>query len=199
MTCEQWPMSGPSGNRGLVSNNNDNVIRYPAANVQTCSTAGSEWDWLRCCETQLVKLSRSSDPSLGLGVDNRKYNEPSAPRRIPFYWTRLRGISVCTSLTVILPESTELLTGIMFGGCGKRGDPSCRGGGADARSLFGARDSKEVSLLCLPSRCHHIVAYGECPGIGDNGKGRMLAVTWPAERTLLILFLFLFLFLIRIM
>ena len=86
MTCEQWPMSGPSGNRGLVSNNNDNAIRYPAANVQTRSTAGSEWDWLRCCETQLVKLNRRSDPSTGLGADNRMYDGPSAQRQIQFYF-----------------------------------------------------------------------------------------------------------------
>ena len=133
-------------------------------------------------ENQIVKLKRRSDPSTGLGADNRMYYEPSAQRRIQFYWTRnWREISVCSGSTIILPESTELQTGIMFGGCGKRGDPSCRGGGADARSLFGARDSKEISLLCLPSRCHHIVAYGECPGTGDNGNGRMLAVTWPAD------------------
>ena len=100
MTCEQWPMSGPSGNRGLVSNNNDNVIRYPAANVQTCSTAGSEWDWLRCCETQLVKLNRRSDPSTGLGADNRMYYEPSAQRQIQFYCLRCWGFQ---SVELILP------------------------------------------------------------------------------------------------
>ena len=115
-------------------------------------------------ERQSIKLDRRSGPNWGQ-PNNRELNEPSAPRRIQFYWTRLRGISVCSSL-ITLPESTELLTGIVFGGCGKRGDPSCRGGGTDACSLFGARDSKEISLLCLPSRYHHVVAYGECPGTG---------------------------------
>ena len=59
--------------------------------------------------------------------------------------------------------------------------------GHSSMFLFGPGESRvKVSLLCHPSRCHHIVAYGECPGTGDNGNGRMLAVTWPAERTLLI-------------
>ena len=43
--------------------------------------------------------------------------------------------------------------------------------------LFGPGESRvKVSLLCHPSRCHHIVAHGECPGTGDNGNGRRLAV-----------------------
>ena len=160
------------------------MTRNPAANVQTRSTAGSVCNWTSWRENQIVKLKRRSDPSTGLGADNRMYYEPSAQRQIQFYWTRIGGISVVR--VPLLPESSEWSTGIVFGGRGKRGDPSCRGGGTDACSLFGARDSKEISLLCLPSRCHHIVAYGECPGTGDNGNGRMLAVTWPAERTLLI-------------
>ena len=136
-------------------------------------------------ESQIVKLKRRSDPSTGLGADNRMYYEPSAQRRIQFYWTRnWREISVVR--VPLLPEWSEWSTGIVFGGRGKRGDPSCRGGGTDACSLFGARDSKETSLLYCPSRYYHVVAYGECPGTGDNGNGRMLAVTWPAERTLLI-------------
>ena len=136
-------------------------------------------------ENQIVKLKRRSDPSTGLGADNRMYYEPSAQRRIQFYWTRnWREISVVR--VPLLPEWSEWSTGIVFGGRGKRGDPSCRGGGTDACSLFGARDSKETSLLYCPSRYYHVVAYGECPGTGDNGNGRMLAVTWPAERTLLI-------------
>ena len=135
-------------------------------------------------ESQIVKLKRRSDPSTGLGADNRMYYEPSAQRRIRFYWTRLEEISVVR--VPLLPESSEGSTGIVFGGRGKRGDPSCRGGGADACSLFGARDFKEASLLYLPSRSHCIVVYSGCPSAGDNGNGRMLAVTWPAERALLI-------------
>ena len=86
------PMSGPSDPGGLVSNDRDSMIRNPAANVQTSSTAGSVCDWLRCCELQLVKLIRDSDPSLGLWANSRMYYEPSAPRRIPFYWTRLENL-----------------------------------------------------------------------------------------------------------
>mgnify|MGYP001371533665 CR=1 FL=1 len=78
------PMSGLSDSGGLVSNNSDNVIRNPAANVQTSSTAGSVCDWLPCREDQLVTLITRSDSSWGQ-LDNRKYYEPSAPRRIQFY------------------------------------------------------------------------------------------------------------------
>ena len=152
--------------------------------MQTRSAAGSVWNWLCWRETQIVKLKRGSDPSTGLGEDNRMYYGPSAQRQIRFYWTRIGGISVVW--VPLLPESSEWSTGIVFGGRGKRGDPSCRGGGADACSLFGARDFKEASLLYLPSRSHCIVVYSGCPSAGDNGNGRMLAVTWPAERALLI-------------
>ena len=86
------PMSGPSNSGGLVSNDSDNTTRNPAANVQTRSTAGSVCNWLRCCEPQLVKLIRKSDLSLGLRANSRMYYEPSAPRRIPFYWTRLEDL-----------------------------------------------------------------------------------------------------------
>ena len=89
----------------------------------------------------------------------------------------MENISVCSAELQTTNESSAWLTGIVFGGCGKRGNPSCRGGGAVACPLFGARDSKEASLLCHPSRCHHIVAYGGCPGAGDIGNRRMLAVT----------------------
>ena len=84
------PMSGPSNSGGLVSNDSDNTTRNPAANVQTRSPAGSVCNWIRCCETQLVKLIRKSDLSLGLRANSRMYYEPSAPRRIPFYGTRIR-------------------------------------------------------------------------------------------------------------
>ena len=95
-------MSGPSGHGGLASNDRDNMTRNPAANVQTRSTAGLVCNWLPWRENQLVKLIRRSDPSSGLGADNRKYYEPSAPRRIQFYWTRIGGIFVCSSLTITL-------------------------------------------------------------------------------------------------
>ena len=89
----------------------------------------------------------------------------------------MEKISVCSAELQTTNESSAWSTGIVSGGCGKRGDPSCRGEGAVACSLFGARDSKEASLLYHPSRCHRIVVYGECPGAGDNGNRRMLAVT----------------------
>ena len=170
-------MSCPSGIRGFVSSDSDNVIRNPAANAQTSATARSVWDWLRCCETQLIKLIRRSGPNWGQ-LDNRKYYEPSAPRRIQFYWTQIGGIiSVCSSLTITLPESSEWSTGIVFGGRGKRGDPSCRGGDIEACSPFGAWDSKETPLLYQPFRTHVIVVlYGELDA-GDNGNGRELTVT----------------------
>ena len=95
-------MSGPSGHGGLASNDRDNMTRNQAANVQTRSTAGSVCNWLPWRENQLVKLISVCDPSLGLGANNRKYYEPSAPRRIQFYWTRIGGIFVCSSLTITL-------------------------------------------------------------------------------------------------
>ena len=137
-------------------------------------------------ESQISKLSRRSGPNWGQ-PNNREFNEPSAPRRMQFYWTQIGGIiPVCLAELPPYMELSEWSTGIVFGGRGKRGDPSCRGGGADACSVFGARDFKEASLLYLPSRSHCIVVYSGCPSAGDNGNGRMLAVTWPAERTLLI-------------
>ena len=42
-------------------------------------------------ESQIVKLIRRSDPSSGLGADNRMYYEPSAPRRIQFYYQLTLG------------------------------------------------------------------------------------------------------------
>ena len=79
-------MSGPSNSGGLVSNDSDNTTRNLAANVQP---AGSVCNWIRCCETQLVKLIRRNDLSLGLRANSRMYNDPSAPRRIPFYYDAL--------------------------------------------------------------------------------------------------------------
>ena len=48
-------------------------------------------------ENQIVKLKRGSDPSTGLGADNRMYYEPSAQRQIQFYSigkTKMLGLSV---------------------------------------------------------------------------------------------------------
>ena len=147
--------------------------------MQTRSAAGSVWNWLCCYEPQLVKPNRENDLSLGLRANSRMYNEPSAPRRIPFYWTQIGGFSsaLCLSLVFILKESAEWLMGIVFGGCGKRSDFSCRGGDIEACSPFGAWESKETPLLYQPFRIHVIVVlYGELDA-GDNGNGRELTVT----------------------
>ena len=45
-------------------------------------------------ESQIVKLKRRSDPSTGLGADNRMYYEPSAQRRIQFYFVGLSGVCI---------------------------------------------------------------------------------------------------------
>ena len=154
------------------------MTRNPAANVQIRSTAGSVCNWTPWRENQLVNLGSVCDSSLGLGANNRKYYEPSAPRRIPFYWTQIGGIIfVVSSLAITLSESTELLRGVVFGGCGKRSDPSCRGGDIEACSPFGAWDSKETPLLYQPFETRVIVVlYGELD-TGDNGNGRELTVT----------------------
>ena len=65
------------------------MTRNPAANVQTRSTAELVCNWTIWREAQLVNLVSVCDPSLGLGANNRKYHEPSAPRRIPFYLVKL--------------------------------------------------------------------------------------------------------------
>ena len=172
------PMSGPSDQGGLVSSDRDSMIRNPAANVQTRSTAGLVCNWLPYRELQLVKLIRDSDPSLGLGANSRMYYEPSAPRRIPFYWTRIGGFisALCLSLIFILKESAEWLMGIVFGGCGKRSDFSCRGGDIEACPPFGAWESKETPLLYQPLRTHVVVVLHGEPDAGDNGNERELAV-----------------------
>ena len=155
------------------------MTRNPAANVQIRSTAGSVCNWTSWRENQLINLGSVCDPSLGLGANNRKYHEPSAPRKITFYWTQIGEgmIFVGSSLAITLSESTELLRGIVFGGCGKRSDPSCRGGDIEACSPFGAWDSKKTPLLYQPFKTHVIVVlYGELD-TGDKGNGRELTVT----------------------
>ena len=172
-------MSGPSNSGGLVSNDSDNMTRNPAVYVQTRSAAGLVCNWLCCYEPQLVKPNRESDLSLGLRANSRMFNEPSAPRQIPFYWTQIGGFSsaLCLSLVFILKESAEWLMGIVFEGCGKRSDFSCRGGDIETCPPFGAWESKETPLLYQPFRIHVIVVlYGELDA-GDNGNGRELTVT----------------------
>ena len=90
--------------------------------------SGLAWN-SRLSGIQISKLNRRSGPGEGQ-PDNRKFNEPSATRQTQFYWTRLSGIiSVCLAALPTYMELSEWSTGIVFGGRGKRGDPSCRGGG----------------------------------------------------------------------
>ena len=95
---------------------------------------------LRLYESQISKLSRASGLDEGQ-PNNRELNEPSrwavrALRQSQFNWTRLEKISVCSAELKLYMELAAWSTGIVSGGCGKRGDPSCRGEGAVACSLF---------------------------------------------------------------
>ena len=81
------------------------------------------------------------------------------------------------SFIFILTESAEWLMGIVFGGCGKRSDPSCRGGNAEACSSFGAWDSKDAPLLYQPFKTHVLIVVHGDLDIGDNGNQRELTVT----------------------
>ena len=136
-------------------------------------------------ETQIVKLKRGSDPSTGLGEDNRLYHGPSAQRQIRFYWTRIGGISVVW--VPLLPESSEWSTGIVFGGRGKRGDPSCRGGGTDACSSLDQGSPESKSLFCAILRdviiSSHMVNAPVQEITAMEGGWQLRR---PAERTLLI-------------
>ena len=141
---------------------------------------GLAWN-SRLYESKITELSRASGPGEGQ-QNNRKLNEPCARRQIRINWTRLEKIPVCSVELQTTNELSAWSTGVVSGGCGKRGNPSCRGEGAVACSLFGARDSKEASLLYHPSRCHRIVVYGECPGAGDNGNRRQDASSYDSSR-----------------
>ena len=136
-------------------------------------------------ESQIVKLKRRSDPSTGLGADNRMYYEPSAQRQIQFYWTRMEEISVVR--VPLLPESSEWSTGIVFGGRGKRGDPSCGDGDIAACSSLDQGSPESKSLFCAILRdviiSSHMVnaLVQEITAIEGGWQLRR-----PAERTLLI-------------
>ena len=63
-----------------------------------------------CGENQIVKLKRRSDPSTGLGADNRMYYEPSAQRRIQFYFGQ---VECYQSIFNLLP-CRDKCTGFMY-------------------------------------------------------------------------------------
>ena len=136
-------------------------------------------------ETQIVKLKRGSDPSTGLGADNRMYYEPSAQRRIRFYWTRIGGISVVR--VPLLPESSEWPTGIVFEDRGKRDILNCGDGDIAACSSLDQGSPESKSLFCAILRDVIISSH--------TVNARVQEITameggWqlrrPAERTLLI-------------
>ena len=91
----------------------------------------------RIYESQISKLSRASGLDEGQ-PNNRELNEPSrravrALRQSQFNWTQIGEIiSVCSAELQLYMELSAWSTGIVSGGCGKRGNPSCRGGGAVA-------------------------------------------------------------------
>jgi len=91
----------------------------------------------RLYESQISKLSRASGLAEGQ-PNNRELNEPSrravrALRQSQFNWTQIGEIiSVCSAELQLYMELSAWSTGIVSGGCGKRGNPSCRGGGAVA-------------------------------------------------------------------
>ena len=152
-----------------------NSARNPRINADAAESVWSS-DW---GESQLNKLNRSSGPNEGR-LNNRKLLEPPrgalALRQTQNNWTRSDGkISVCLA-SLRIHKLAAYLTGIVFGDRGKHGIPSCRGGGTVACPLFEAMDFKEAPLLHYPSRCCYM-DYDECPGAGDNGNRRKLAVT----------------------
>ena len=91
----------------------------------------------RLYESQISKLSRASGLAEGQPND-RELNELSrravrALRQSQFNWTQIGEIiSVCSAELQLYMELSAWSTGIVSGGCGKRGNPSCRGGGAVA-------------------------------------------------------------------
>jgi len=86
---DHGPIGGPSEGveafSGFVSNDRNNKTRNPAAMCKPAQLPDrcgiGSWR-----ENQIVKLKRGSDPSTGLGEDNRMYYGPSAQRQIRFYF-----------------------------------------------------------------------------------------------------------------
>ena len=124
-------------------------------------------------ESQINKLNRASGPSSGQ-PDNRKLNEPCARRRIRFFWTRLRD-PVCSAELQPYMELSAWLTGIGFEDRGKRDILNCGDGDIAACSSLDQGSLESKSLFCTNLR-ETITGRDVCPGIGDNGNGRRLAV-----------------------
>ena len=99
------PISGPSGGveafSGFVSNRNNSMMRcrlWCALCVHLALGCNlhipAAWHGTRVYdESQIVNLKRGSDPSTGLGADNRMYYGPSAQRQIRFYCSQTLSIT----------------------------------------------------------------------------------------------------------
>ena len=135
----------------------------------------------RLYESQIIELSRAS----GLAENqpnNRELNEPSrravrALRQSQFNWTQIGEIiSVCSAELQLYMELSAWLTGIGFEDRGKRDILNCGDGDIAACSSLDQGSLESKSLFCTNLR-ETITGRDVCPGIGDNGNGRRLAVT----------------------
>ena len=140
---------------------------------------GLAWN-SRLYESQIIELSRASGPGEGQ-QNNRKLNEPCARRQIRFFWTRLGNVSVCSAELQLYMELSAWLTGIGFEDRGKRDILNCGDGDIAACSSLDQGSLESKSLFCTDLR-EIITGRDVCPGTGDNGNGRRLAVT-KARRT----------------
>ena len=136
----------------------------------------------RLGKSQVNKLSRTSGSSSGQ-PDNRMLIEPSAMRQIQIKWTQIgEKASVC-SAELEIQELSAWTTGIGFGDRGKHDILNCGDGDIAACSSLdqwiGSPESKSLFYTYLRET---IPGCDVCPGIGDNGNGRRLAVT-KARRT----------------
>ena len=139
----------------------------------------------RLYESQIIELSRASGPGEGQ-QNNRKLNEPCARRQIRINWTRLEKSPVCSAELQTTNESSAWSTGIVSGGCGKRGNPSCRGEGAVVCPSLGQGVPK-TPLFCAILRdviisSHMVNALVQEITAMEGGW----QLRRPAERTLLI-------------
>ena len=165
---------------GFVSNPSDRMIRNSARNARNRAHVAESVCSSKRGESQINKLNRASGPSSGQ-PDNRKLNEPCARRRIRFFWTRLEKVSVCSAELQLYMELSAWLTGIGFEDRGKRDILNCGDGDIAACSSLDQGSLESKSLFCTNLR-ETITGRDVCPGIGDNGNGRRLAVT-KARRT----------------
>ena len=129
----------------------------------------------RLGKSQVNKLSRTSGSSSGQ-PDNRMLIEPSAMRQSQINWTQIgEKASVC-SAELEIQELSAWTTGIGFEGRGKHGILNCGDGDIAACPSLDQGSPESKSLFYTYLR-EIIPGCDGFPGIGDNGNGRMLAVT----------------------